>query len=243
MRNQSSDEVKALIPMVMDGDRPRSFICQKGRTMTKKTKTIGERASALILAGMMVASTMQPVIALAADNNVSVGAQVGTGKTNLTMVTQANPNDEYSQTGDNIAFTVPSSINYVVAADGTLTGPTADATKITNGSNFPIHVSSAQVTAESGWSLVTAANYASSNADNAVKLSLGPSGGEIDIATYTSKTDISAAHAGDWSMAAMNGTVGLGSTGAVKNVQKDITTANKFAEIQWYVKSGAAVNA
>lgn len=282
---------------------------------TKKAR--GGKATSAILAGLLTASMMAPVVALAA-NTASAGGQTGTGKTDLTMILEHDATEEFAGTeitdptdprynpdgddnddpemGDNLAFSVPSSINYVVKADGTMTGPDAASAMVQNHSNFQVHVSSVAVNENNGFTIV--ADATNSGVANAVDLTFGPAGNQLNAYNYLNKnyigneftkatgafdsaasyytkagatftavaspieanfgsyyvlkgdaTDGSKALA--WQMAATNGSfdttdstdvndaVLVASSGHVKNVSNDITTANKFGEIHWYLTPGA----
>lgn len=232
-------------------------------------RSIKSRAAAAVMAGLMAVGTVAPATAAFAVNNTpSVGDQTGTGKTDLTMILEdvsehggtedpANPDtNPKDNLGDNLAFTVPTSINYVVQADGDLLGPSAGAAFIENRSNFKTHVSSVQVNNQgasgaSGFRFV--ADLASDTASqtptaNAVELHFGPADDQLNAASYTTKAAVH--DATKWNMAATNGAHATGSTredevqlttsGKVARISADITSQTKFGEIHWYLTPGEA---
>lgn len=153
-----------------------------------------------------------------------------------------NPDANNDGLGDNIAFTVPASINFVAAADGTLTGPDATVTFIENASSFAIHASAFRTATANGWTIVDK-DAASVSAANAIDFQFGPAADVLDAYDYTTK---SAVHtAGAWNMAAKasSGTadrVGMGTSGHIHNVSDNIVTQRKVAEIHTYVTPGTA---
>lgn len=217
-------------------------------------KSFKQRVVALVSAGALAASmAAMPALAFA-DNSASAGSQVGTGTTALNMIT-ADDGSEHDASSENLAFTFPSALNYVIAANGTLTGPQADFSTpravIDNNSNFGIHVSSVDVDATSGWNFVNSAGYANASNDNTVQLSIGPAGDQIEAADYLTNWDASTNHNNlhkQWNMEA-NGAanhgdmVGLGSSGQAKNITANITSNVQFGTINWYVKAGPAPTA
>lgn len=230
---------------------------------------IKSRAAAAVMAGLMAVGTVAPATVAFADNNTpSVGNQTGTGQTDLTMILEdvsehggtedlTNPDANNDQLGDNLAFTVPTSINYVVQADGDLLGPSAGAAFIENRSNFKTHVSSVQVNNQgasgaSGFTFV--ANLATDTASqtptaNAVELHFGPAADQLNAASYTTKTAVT--DATKWNMVATNGVhtetsdrgdeVQLTTSGKVARISADITSQTKFGEIHWYLTPGEAL--
>jgi len=152
-----------------------------------------------------------------------------------------NPDKDGDGVGDNIAFTVPSSINFVVAANGSMTGP-ANAF-VENRSAFPIHASSLKVFEEEGWNIVKDA--AASTSPNSVDVQMGPAGALQDLYDFKdAKKEVSGGSA--WNMAATDGTVGAGDDaltlsmeGDASHVTKDITSRQKFGEVRWYMTPGA----
>ena len=152
-----------------------------------------------------------------------------------------NPDKNDDGLGDNLAFTVPSSINFVVAADGSMTGPSN--AFIENRSAFPIHASSLKVIEEEGWNIVEDA--ASSADDNSVDVQMGPADALQNLSDFKgTKKAVSGGSA--WNMAATDGTAGVGNDalvlsveGDVSHVTADITAKQKFGEVRWYMTPGA----
>lgn len=227
----------------------------------------GKKAAAAVMAGLMAVSAVAPAgVALAATNNTpSVGNQTGTGQTELTMILEdagehggtaddnTNPDTNPADgLGDNLAFTVPTSINYVVEADGDLVGPSAGAAFVENRSNFKTHVSSVKVDANA----VTGAtfNFVEDMANdtttaNAVELHFGPAADQLNAANYVS-AKAAVTHPHEWNMAATNGAhtstsdrsdeVQISSSGKVARIANDITSQKKFGQIHWYLTPGEA---
>lgn len=208
-----------------------------------------QRVVALISAGALAASmAAMPALAFAA-NDPSAGAQTGNGTTNLTM--QYIDTDEHHTSGDNLSFTVPSALNYVVDASGALTGPQATlgaspTAAIDNQSDFQIHVSSVDVDAVSGWNIVTDEAFAAASGANTVQLNIGPTGNQIDAADYLTNWEQGThdnTFQGSWNMAADGAAsnadqVALDSSGQAKNITQNLTSAQQFGTINWYVKAG-----
>ena len=217
------------------------------------------KATSAVMAGLlavgMAASPLAPAVAFAA-NSASVGDQTGSGRTDLTMIlkdtdehggtaepgyledgtpnTRYNPDADGDGLGDNLAFTVPSAINYVVDADGTMTGPT-NAT-IQNRSVMGINVSSVDVDEETPFKIVSDAT-ASTDA-NSVDLQFGPAADQLNAADYLTKTDV--ADASKWEMGAegaADANLGIETDGHVSHVATDITQQSKFGTIKWYLKA------
>lgn len=73
---------------------------------------------------------------------------------------------------DKLIVAAPTQINMIVQADGTMTGPSAAATQIKNGSAFGIHVSKIQTTAKNGFALESTAK-----ADDSASVTITPGAG------------------------------------------------------------------
>ena len=181
----------------------------------------------------------------------SAGLQSGTGATQLNMVTRDgkehggyavddfNPDEDNDGLGDNLAFTVPTAINYVAMANGNLIGP--NNAYIENRSAFPTRVSAMQAIEAQGWDIVEDVDSASGS--NLVDVQIGPSTDMLDVSDYVAaKADVTTPSA--WNMAATNATTSdqvlLATTGHVANIAADITTAKQFGTINWYVTPGIA---
>lgn len=226
-------------------------------------------AVAIIMAAAMTAAAVSPIAAIAdpaTTNTPSVGAQTGTGQTDLNMILQhtsefggtedpTNTDANNDGLGDNLAFTVPSSINYVVKADGNLIGPNAGAAFIENRSNFKTHVSSVYVkeNSEAGSTFKFVADTDTASDANAVELHFGPADDQLNAANYVATGAAgkkAVTDATKWNMAATNGEhtgtsdrgdeVQITTSGKVKNISNDITSQKKFGEIHWFVTPGEA---
>lgn len=238
--------------------------------MKTQTKTVSERVSALVMAGVMASTLAMPAMAFAADP--SAGGQTGKGVTDMTMIQEIDKDKEYggntdpdnpkpntddpdTTPGKNLSFTVPSQINFVLSADGTLTGPTVAAgSYIENRSVMPIHASSLQVKKESGWNIVADATAAGAAA-NSVDLTMNPVGGtSFNLSTFVSDSAKKALDTpSDWNMTATDGvnenggattpgtdTKGFTMSGHASHIDKDITSATKFGEVHWFMQASQA---
>lgn len=217
------------------------------------------KATSVVMAGLfavgMAVSPLAPAVAFA-TNSASVGDQTGSGRTDLTMILKDtnehggtaepeknqdgtpnplyNPDADGDGLGDNLAFTVPTAINYVVDADGTMTGPTN--ASIQNRSVMGIDVSSVDVDEETPFKIVSDAT-ASTDA-NSVDLKFGPAADQLNAADYLTKTDVK--DASKWGMGAegaADANLGIQTDGHVSHVVQDITQQSKFGTIKWYLKA------
>lgn len=237
-------------------------------------KDFGKKAAAAVMAGLMAVTAIAPAsIAIADTIEPSVGKesdpngnhQTGTGVTDITVQykqtgediggtedTTNNPDTSPQDgLGDNIAFTVPTAINFVSDAQGNLTGPSAEAAYIKNESMFSIHASAFKTDTANGWTIVD--DDTTTTTQNAIDFQFGPKAdkaGNIDAYDYQTKTKISAVmedapYVEDWNMAskATTGTadrVQLNTSGNIHNVSQDITQQTKVAQIHTYVSAGNA---
>lgn len=209
---------------------------------------IGKRLAAIIASGALVVSTMgMPMTALA--------TQTGSGATDVTItfadgefggteITDPddpayNPDTDGDGKGDNIAFTVPTAINFTTNASGVLTGPSAASTYIENESVFSIHVSSVDVDPESNWNVVESA--ADANEANAIDFQFGPKGDKLNAYDYLTKASVH--DVSKWSMTsaksaadAVSDRVQLVTSGNINNVSdSSMTGKEKVATIHTYV--------
>lgn len=208
---------------------------------------------AVVPAGVLALSTAMAPMALAQD--ASVGEQTGSGTTEVTvqLVNEGdehsgtddptNPDDDGDGLGDNIAFTVPTSINFVANASGKLTGPSLAATYIENESAFAIHGSSLLVEVESGWNIVSDAT--SSDAANAIDFQVGPKTDMLDAANYLTKKAVK--DPTKWNMTSKktgegetSDRVQLKTSGDIANIDKNVKQKAKVATLRWYVTPGVA---
>ena len=219
-----------------------------------ETPGMGKRLCAVIASGLLAASTVgAPLAAFAVTP--STGSQTGTGVTDVTVqlidsstehggtTDSTNPDSDHDGLGDNLAFTVPASINFVAKADGTLIGPEAASTYIENESAFAIHASSFDVDAESPWTIVADATAVSTA--NAADFSFGPTDDVLNAASYLTKASVG--NASKWNMAAKTDAdatdrVQLNTSGHVNNVTQGIQSKTKIATIRTYVTPGAATS-
>ena len=180
-----------------------------------------------------------------ADNTASAGEQAGTGKTVFNLIAKSTTERTGTGTytwwggdydadgdglGDNLAFTAPTAINFVVAADGTLTGPTN--AYIENRSAFAAHVSSMWAEQHGSWRFV--ADASNTEVENAVELHVGAGDDDLSAAQYkygkTSLIDPT-----KWNMSHDDLTQGSGPdakalsfSGKVAHVTADITELTQF---------------
>lgn len=128
------------------------------------------RAGAL-LAGLSLALGLvaAPAAALAEE-----GERVGENTTLVTVVAS----------DANLRFRVPTVIPFVAASDGTLTGPSPEATKIENLSAFGLKVTNVKVSSENGWSHSSDVN----GADNSIDWLLGPKGSMVRASAAAAET-------------------------------------------------------
>ena len=187
---------------------------------------IGRRACALIAAGALAASTVaSPLMAFAVDP--SAGDQTGSGSTSITVYVPSasgeycgtddalNPDADGDGFGDNIAFSVPASINFVATANGKLIGPSASETYIQNRSTFAIHASSMKVDRYGTWNIVADASVGSDR--NQASYTFGPEGDILNASSYLTKKAVG--DPSQWNMAANGGKVELHTAGKVANVE------------------------
>ncbi len=73
---------------------------------------------------------------------------------------------------DNVEFKVPTVIPFVAKADGTLQGPSEDATTIDNHSAYGIHVTNMKIDAMNTWTI--AADAKAGTAQNSIDFKVGP---------------------------------------------------------------------
>ena len=216
--------------------------------------TTGTRLAALIMAGTLAATLAAAPLAFAEDgvNTASAGSQTGTGTTDVNVMLadtrehggttdEGNPDTDGDDLGDQIAFTVPSEINFVADAQGNLTGPLAQEAYIENKSAFAIHASSLQVASAGGWTIIADGTEATSA--NSVDFQVGPASDMLDAYDYTTKSPVDKPY--EWNMAAASDTgtadrVGLSSTGTIHAVSRDIASKTKVAVMHWYVTPGTA---
>ena len=137
--------------------------------------------------------------------------------------------------GDNIAFSVPSSVTVCIRPDGTMVTPTN--AEIRNHSDFAIRVSSVRISAVSPYSLVT--DVMASSVPNSVSIRFGARGSSalLDATGYASKASLPTA--AEWNVPA-NASLEIRFDGRTGNLTQDVTQgARDFAIIDWYVRAGS----
>ena len=187
--------------------------------------SIKKHTAAVVCGLALAATTLAPAAAFAAGNVVESG---NTGSTEVTV--KALKND---QGVDQLAFEVPSEIPFAAKADGTLVGPSAEATKIVNHSVFPIHVTDMSVsTAGTSWNLV--ADASQSRNDNALSF-------ELNGVSAVTPADLSTS--ASWNMGyagSATDSVLVDASGEVANVSLDLSQPQHAATVTWTLAAGAA---
>lgn len=187
--------------------------------------SIRKHAAAVACGLALAATTLAPAAALAANNVVTNG---NTGSTDVTVRVERD-----AQGADQLAFEVPAVIPFAAKADGTLVGPSAEATKIVNKSVFPIHVTNMSASANgTGWSLV--ADASQSRDANALSF-------ELNGVSAAQPADLS--HDASWNMGykgSATESVQIASTGKVANVNLDLSSAQEAATVTWTLAAGSA---
>lgn len=136
---------------------------------------------------------------------------------------------------DKLIVAAPTQINMIVQADGTMTGPSAAATQIKNGSAFGIHVSKIQTTAKNSFALESTAK-----ANDSASVTITPGAGTaVNLADTLSGMAITSGT--DWNMAKMGATgadINLATVGKLSNITKDLAANQQFAQIDWTFAAG-----
>ena len=183
-------------------------------------------AAGLIAAGLMMGAAA-PAFALDAS---TVDGTMSNGSNNTASTAVYLQADT-----DKLIVKAPTQINMLVQADGSLTGPSAAATQLENGSAFGIHVSNIKTTAQNGFALESSAT-----ANDSVSLDLKPgSGTAVNAASCLSGKAITGT--ADWNMtkAGTDGkTIDLGTSGKLSNITKDLAANQQFAQIDWTFAAG-----
>lgn len=187
--------------------------------------SIKKHAAAVACGLALAATTLAPVAAFAAGNAVTSG---NTGSTEVTIQAEKD-----TQGKDQLNFEVPTVIPFAAKADGTLVGPSAEATKITNKSVFPIHVTGMSASTEgTNWKLV--ADASKSSDANALSFELnGVSAAHPDNLSGKASWDMGYAGSATDSVA-------VASTGRVANVNLNLSSAQKAATVTWTLAAGSA---
>lgn len=181
---------------------------------------------AAVACGLALAGTVaMPVAALADGGTGDATTPNNTGTTNVRVMTDP----ESTQ----LTFSVPTEINFAVAADGTLRGPSERELKIVNKSVFGIHVATMQVVNGDNWHVVSDVTDSAVTTGNNIQFKVN--------GVAASNT----AQPANWDMqyAGANGdSVELNVTdGKVSKVTDDLSkTAVKAATITWTLAAGNA---
>ena len=89
---------------------------------------------------------------------------------------------------DNVELKVPTVIPFVAKADGTLQGPSEDATTIDNHSAYGIHVTNMKIDAMNTWTI--AADAKAGTAQNSIDFKVGPDGALQNASAATQGTGL-----------------------------------------------------
>lgn len=184
-------------------------------------------AVAGLIAGGLMLGAAAPAFALDASS-VAGTMSNGTGNTAST--------DVYLQADtDKLIVAAPTQINMIVQADGTLTGLSAAATQLQNGSAFGIHVKNIKATAKNGFALEQTAA-----ANDSVSMNITPgSGTAVNLASCLDGGKTIAGS--DWNLT-KKGTDGaaidLATDGTMSNITKDLSANQQFGTIDWTFAAG-----
>ncbi|MEF9841316.1 MAG: hypothetical protein RR955_02745 [Raoultibacter sp.] len=178
---------------------------------------------------IVFATTLGIAAALAAG---SVPAFASTGTTEVTLRADS----------EQVDVTVPTTMAMAIKADGTFITPDAANTKIINNSIFDIHVSSIKATTSGTYQLVTQTTFQGATQPDSLWLSMTPSAGTpLQLGDYT--TASAPTTPANWNMtkASKDGSsdeISLASAGAIKNISKTATTAEKALTVTFTVAAG-----
>lgn len=131
---------------------------------------VAGRTGALVAGMALALGLAMPATAALAEEDARIGS-------NTTLVTVV-------ASDTNLRFKVPTVIPFVAASDGTLTGPSPEATKIENLSAFGLKVTNVKVSSENGWSHSSDVN----SAENSIDWKLGPKGAMVRAAGAASES-------------------------------------------------------
>ena len=194
--------------------RPEERFCQQWVRLALRRLAVTAAAGATL-------ATLSPMPAIAAEGN--------TGNTKVTV--QADDS--------NLRFKVPTVIPFVAASDGTLTGPTADATRIENLSAYGLKVTNVKVTSNNGW------NHTEdiSAADDSIDWSLGPTGAPVRAAAAATDNGIDITSP-QWNMtyqsdAVETDDIKLETSGTVGRVATDISSPVHIGTVTFTLAPGA----
>lgn len=194
--------------------RPEERFCRKWVCLAMRRLAVTAAAGATLAA-------LSPIPAIAAEGN--------TGNTKVTV--QADDS--------NLRFKVPTVIPFVAASDGTLTGPTADATRIENLSAYGLKVTNVKVTSNNGWNHTEDV----SAADDSIDWSLGPTGAPVRAAAAATDGGIDITSP-QWNMtyqsdAVETDDIKLETSGTVGRVATDISSPVHIGTVTFTLAPGA----
>lgn len=207
---------------------------------------IAKRVGAFAAVGVLAMACATPAFA----ESASVDASSGVGTTDLRIkladpsehggygYDDGNPKHGTDDWGSNLAFQVPTAINYVAKSDGTLIGPTT--ATIDNLSAFSVHVSSMGVQPEGHWSIVRDASAVST--ENAVDVVIGPAADQLNLVDHLSGHP-AVNDTSKWNMSAQGGATAnlpLATSGHIGNVAEALDEGSTFGQIKWYLTPGNA---
>ena len=200
--------------------------------MNKPDLTNLKRRAVVCGAGLMTAATLAAPLSAFADAAAAPGTN--TGETQTTEVTIQSIADNKGQTtsNENLTFSTPTVIPFTAVADGTLTGPSADAVKIVNKSAFPVRVTNMAVAEKDPFHIV-----------DDVTTSTGTNDVQFTVHGAKAAASVDLSHDTTWNM----GYAGSGSdsisldtsAGKIARVTADLKSAQKVATITWTLASGA----
>lgn len=183
-------------------------------------------AAGLIAAGLMLGAAA-PAFALEASSTPGAMSDGSSNTATTDVYLQAN--------SDKLIVAAPTQINMVVQADGTLTGPSAAATQLVNGSVFGVHVKNIKATAENGFALEQTAA-----ANDSVSMNITPgSGTAVNLASCLDGGKTIAGS--DWNLAKKDtpgATINLTTGGTMSHITKDLSANQQFGTINWTFAAG-----
>lgn len=192
---------------------------------TSRVGTTAARAAARagLMGGCLALALLGtvPTPALAAEGN--------TGTTEVTVVADDS----------NLRFRVPTLIPFVAASDGTLTGPSPEATRIENQSAYGLKVTNVRISPTNGWSHTNEVG----KADDSISWMVGPSGAEVDASGAASDTG-TAITSPLWNMTYMSDDtetddILLDTRGMVGRVAQDISSPVHVGTVTFTLAPGA----
>lgn len=193
--------------------------------ITRARAALAVRAGSALLAAALVG--LAPVPARAAESTTVT--QGKTGSTRVTVVAD----------DENLRFRVPTLIPFVAASDGTLTGPTADATRIENLSAYGLKVTNVRVTTANGWTHGSDVT----KSDDSISWSVGPNGSMVDAGKATTATGTNV-NSHLWNMTYQSASVEtddikLATSGRVGRVAQDISSPVQVGTVTFTLAPGA----